>query len=178
MYMCNLNWINNLEVNLNSTYTNVSGNPFLERLTMDIWNLHTTSPTTLLLWRTGDNQFRVVQQGLALTLLINRNYILLDKKYKTILDKLTGQVTYGPVTIVDQVRQLRFDNFLELKVLNEIQQGVIDTANNEGLKIWRYSDEYVFVSTHLKDEIQKVTADELEFTFGFSNFAGTATGSR
>lgn len=145
---------------------------------MDIWNLHTTSPTTLLLWRTDDNQFRVVQQGYPLTFLTNPDYVLLDKKYNTILDKLTGQVTCRPVTIVDEVRKLTFDNFLELKILNEIQPGLIDTEDNEGLKIWRFSDQYVFVSTDLKDELQKVTEDEFEFTIGFSNFAGTETGSR
>jgi hypothetical protein len=125
-----------------------------------------------------DNQFRVVQQGQPLTLLTNPDYILLDKKYKTILDKLTGQVTYRPVIVVDEVRKLTFDNFLELKILNEIQLGQIDTGDNEGLKIWKYSDEYVFVSTDLKVGLQKMTEDEFEFTIGLSNFAGTETDSR
>ncbi len=146
---------------------------FRKDLTMNIWNLHTTSPTTLLLWRTTDNQFRVVQQGQPLTLLTNPDYVLLDKKYKTILDKLTGQVTYRPVTIIDEVRKLTFDNFLELKILNEMQPGLTDTGDKKGLKIWKYSDEYVFVSTDLKVELQKVTEDEFEFTIGLSNFAGT-----
>ena len=145
---------------------------------MDIWNLTTARPTTLLLWRLTDNQFKVVQHGQPLTLLTNPDYVLLDKKYKTILDKLTEQVTYRPVTIIDEVRQLTFDNLLELKILNEIQPGLIDKGENEGIKIWKYSDEYVFVTKDLKDEFQKVNADELEFKIGFSNFAGTETGSR
>jgi hypothetical protein len=145
---------------------------------MDIWNLHTANWTTFLLRRTSETKFRVVQHGLPLTLLTNSDYILIDKKYQTILENLAGQVTFSTVTIIDEVRQLTFDNYLELKILNQIGIAQIKTADSGGLRIWRFSDEYVFVSSDLKQEFQKVAKDEFEFTLGFSNFAGTETGSR
>lgn len=145
---------------------------------MDIWNLHTSSWTNLLLWRTSETKFRVVQQGEPLTLLTNSDYILIDKKYQIILNNLTGQVIFNPVTIIDEVRQLTFANYVELKILNQIEIEQINTLDSRGLKIWRYGDENVFVSSDLKQEFQKVTNDEFEFTIGFSNFAGTETGSR
>lgn len=145
---------------------------------MDFWNLHTPHWTNFLLWRTSDTKFRVVQQGQPLALLTNPDYVLIDNKYQTILDNLPGQVSYRPVTIVDEVLQLTFDNYIELKILNPIYVGKIDDLSTRGLKMWSFVKEYVFVSTDLKEEFQKVTKDEFEFTIGFSNFAGTETGSR
>lgn len=155
----------------------VNVNRSLKDSTMDIWNLHTTSWTKFLLWRTSETKFRVVQHGEPLTLLTNSDYILIDKKYQSILHKLNGQVTFVPVTIVDQVRQLTFDNYLELKILNQIRIDQIKPVESNGLKIWQYSDQYVFVSSDLKQEFQKVSKDEFEFTIGFSHFAGTETDS-
>jgi hypothetical protein len=144
---------------------------------MDIWNLHTSNWTNLLLWRISETKFRVVQQGQPLALLTNSDYILIDKKYQAILDNLIGQVTVNPVTIIDEVRKLTIDNYFELKILNQIETEQIKTLDSRELRIWRYGDEYIFVSSDLKQEFQKVTKDEFKFTIGLSNFVGTKTGS-
>ncbi|MCE2958488.1 MAG: hypothetical protein LW841_15190, partial [Flammeovirgaceae bacterium] len=70
------------------------------------------------------------------------------------------------------------DEASTIKIQNQITEGQIDEIKDTGLKIWIFSGEYVFVSTDLKKEFQKITKDELEFTIGFSDFAGTQTGSR
>ena len=145
---------------------------------MDIWNIHTTDSTTLLLLRTSETKFRVIQHGQPLTLLTNPDYVLIDKKYKAIIDKLTGQATCRPVTIKDEVRQLTFENFIEVKIQNQLPTELTIPIDDKGPKIWKYSDEYVFVSTDLKKEFQKITEDEFEFKVGLSNFAGSETGSR
>lgn len=147
-------------------------------LTMDIWNIHTRNSTTLLLLRTDENKFRVVQQGDHVTLLTNFDYLLIDKKYKNILDRLSNQLTQKPVTIIDPVRQLKWDNFIEIKILNEIQHGRTDQIDGLGFRIWKYSNEYIFVSIDLKEEFEKVSANDFDFSIGFSYFAGTLTGSR
>lgn len=138
---------------------------------MDIWHLNSAYRTSLSLWRVSEAKFKVVQQGQPLTLLTNSDYILIDKKYKTIFDKLKEQVTTRPVMVIDEVRKLIFDNFIELNILNEIQFQEPDKLDSKGLKIWRFSEGYVFVSTDLKYEFQNMNDQEFEFTVGLSNFA-------
>jgi hypothetical protein len=49
---------------------------------MTIWNLGLKNSTQLMLWRTGEKQFRVVRAGQASALLGNADYILIDKKFR------------------------------------------------------------------------------------------------
>ena len=134
-------------------------------------------PTTLLLWRTKDDQFRVVQQGDVATLLTNSDYVLMAKKYKPILDRLSDQLTQRPVITVDHVRQLIWDNFIEIEIFNEINHEHFDQVDSSGLRIWKHSNENVFVSGDLKTEIERLSEQDLEFTLGFSNFAAQETGA-
>ena len=156
---------------------NVSGNRFGRDSIMDIWNIHTASLTPILLWRTKMNQFRVVQHGQLSTVLINVDYVLFDVKYKTLLDKISNQLNQKPVTIFDEVRQLTWDNFIEVEILNRIQYSQAHKVDSSGFKIWKYLNQYVFVSPDLKNDLEQVGDSNLNFALGFSYFAGTETRS-
>jgi hypothetical protein len=139
---------------------------------MKIWNLSLLNWTRLMLWRTGETEFRVVQAGEPSALLTNADYILIDRKLKSLIEKLNGQVTYTFVTVHDNVRKKMLDNYIELKIRNEITPHSIDNVDGRGLKIWSFADQHVFVSNDLKAEIEKTTRNEFEFTEGFSHFGG------
>lgn len=139
---------------------------------MKIWNLNLTNWTQLMLWRTSEKQFRVIQVGEASALLTNADYILIDKKLKSLMDGLDGQVIYTSVTVYDNVKDQTLDNYIELKIREEVSPDSIGKTNSKGLKIWHFANQHVFVSDDLKTEIEKMTNGEFEFSEGFSHFAG------
>ena len=142
-----------------------------------IWNLSPIETTQLLLWRIDAKSFRVVQFDKPVSLLTNHDYVLMDKKFNKVLEKLTTQIQNREVIIHDKVRNATLDNYIELEIANEISPASIDKMDDKGLKIWRYGD-YVFVSDELKTELENIGSQDFEFTQGFSQFAGTVTDGR
>ncbi len=61
---------------------------------MDIWHIENEDTTSLLLLRNHNHSFRVVRSGKLRSLFTNPNYLLIEKKYANILNKLPDQVTY------------------------------------------------------------------------------------
>ena len=142
---------------------------------MQIWNLALKNLTTLMLWRTGEAEFRVIQAGEPLAMLTNADYILMDEKLKSLLNQVCGQVTYTSVEVHDNVRKLTLDNYVELKIMNEVTPDSINNEVSEGLRIWHFVNQHVFISDDLKKEIERMYKDEFEFSEGFSYFAGVGS---
>jgi hypothetical protein len=139
-------------------------------MTMKIWCLESNKLTSLLLWRIDTDKFRVVQYDSTAALLTNVDYVLMDKKFKPTLDGLAGQIETQDVVIYDNVRNLTWDNYFEVRILNEINPETIKQLDSKGLKIWTYGNQAVFVSEDLKTEINNIGTDEFEFSEGFSHF--------
>ncbi len=139
---------------------------------MQIWHLSLVDLTFLMLWRTGEREFRVVRAGEPAVLLTNADYILFDRKFSSVLDILEEQVIYAPVTIYDNVKKITFDNYIEVKIKNEITPDSICKMDSRGLKILVFSNQYVFVSDELKKEFEKAAKGVFEFSQGFSHFGG------
>ena len=139
---------------------------------MQIWHLSLVDLTFLMLWRTGEREFRVVRAGEPAVLLTNADYILFDRKFSSVLGMLKEQVIYSPVTVSDNVKRITFDNYIEVKIKNEITPDSIRSMDDQGLKIWAFSNKHVFVSDELKREFEKVAKGAFKFSEGFSHFGG------
>lgn len=135
------------------------------------WPVLTRSLSQLRLWRTSERSFRVFEFGDAEEILTNSDYILIDKKYLSIIQKLNDQVEAFPVSVIDTYRNWHWDNYFELKIKNEIRPEIIKALNSNDLKIWVY-DETIFVSDSLKKELERISFNSLSFREGFSYFAG------
>jgi hypothetical protein len=138
---------------------------------MALWNLTSQASTCLLLWRTGDFSFRVVQYDEPTEVLTNYDYILVDKKYETVLRQLEGQLDFHPVTVTDGVRHLVWENYLEVRIHGSIETDTVQDYSGRGLEIYRFGEQYVFVSETLKAVFEKLSPQGLHFSLGLSEFA-------
>lgn len=126
-----------------------------------------------MLWRIEREKFRVVEyHEVTAPLLTNVDYILINKRFKAPIDKMVGQVQTHDVVIYDKVRNLTWDNYFEVKIVNDISPDTINLLDATGLKIWNYGNMAVFVSEELKTAIEKIDPNEFQFSEGFSCFAG------
>jgi len=138
---------------------------------MALWNIQSKELSRLMLWRTSDHEFRVMEQGKFVDILTNADYILFSKKYERILLMLDDQIILNSVIIVDKVKGLTIEDYLELEIRNEVEPDTVDSLPSEGLKIYAFG-ESVFVSDEVKKEFEEMGDNELEFSLGFSLFAG------
>lgn len=111
----------------------------------------------------------MTQVGELRPFLTNANYILLDKKYLSVLKGLSGQVDFENSEISDPNSNLTNGNYVELNIKNKIDPRSIQSLNSAGQKIWRHK-EYIFVSGDLKNELTKRWPDDFIFSSGFSLF--------
>lgn len=86
------------------------------------------------------------------------------------MHRLVGQVETQDVVIYDQVRNLTWNNYFEVRILQQISPNTIKHLDSQGKKIWTYGNMGVFVSEELKIEIQNLQINEFEFSEGFSHF--------
>jgi hypothetical protein len=138
---------------------------------MSLWNLASQASTSLLLWRTADSTFRVVQYDEPADVLTNYDYLLVDKKYETVLQQLEGQIDFRPVTVTDGVRHLVWENYFEVRIHRSIETNTIHDYRGRGLDIYRFGEQSVFVSEALKAAFEKVSRQGLHFSLGLSEFA-------
>lgn len=138
---------------------------------MALWNLTSQAFTCLLLWRTGNSSFRVVQYDEPAEVLTNYDYLLVDKKYETVLRQLEGQLDFHPVTVTDGVRHLVWENYLEVRIHRSIETDTVQDYIGCGLDIYRFGEQYVFVSEALKAAFEEVSPQGLHFSLGLSEFA-------
>lgn len=138
---------------------------------MALWHLTSESVTCLLLWRTGPAAFRVMQYDEPLEVLTNADYFLFDRKYEAVLRQLEGQLEFGPVTVTDGVRHLTWDHYLEVRIHRAVEADAIWASGGLGLDIYRFGEQYPFVSEALKAEFERVLPNGLYFSEGLSEFA-------
>lgn len=138
---------------------------------MALWNLAAKELSRLRLWRTGEDKFRVVEFDEPAEVLTNFDYFLFDEKYKEVLQQVNGQLEISKVTILDNVRNTTWDNFLDVKIKNSFIFETIDNVPADGLKIYSFDNRNIFVSEALKEEFENVSNQKLRFSFSFSEFA-------
>lgn len=138
---------------------------------MALWNLTSQALTRLMLWRTGDSTFRVVQYDEPAEVLTNYDYFLFDKKYEPVLRQLKGQIDFRPVTVTDGVRHLVWDSYFEVRIHRSIDTDTVHGYVGPGLDIYRFGEESIFVSEALKEAFEKVSYQGLHFSLGLSEFA-------
>lgn len=100
---------------------------------MTLWSLTSQALTRLLLWRTGDSTFRVVQYDEPAEVLTNYDYLLFDKKYEMVLRQLGGQIDFRPVTVTDGMRHLIWGNYLEVRMHRSIETDMVHDESGPGL---------------------------------------------
>ncbi|WP_324680667.1 hypothetical protein [Hymenobacter sp. GOD-10R] len=137
---------------------------------MALWHLGSGEVTSLRLWRTGEHTFRVIQYDEPVDVLTNYDYILLDRKYEPLLHQLGEQLLFTPVTVTDQVRQLVWNNYVEVKIKHSIDAEQMDQPFAGTWRIFSFDREHVFVSPRLKEAFQQVRGQQLVFSLGLSRF--------
>jgi len=138
---------------------------------MALWSLTAQALTRLLLWRTGNSTFRVVQYDEPADVLTNYDYFLFDRKYEPVLRQLEGQIDFNPVIVTDGVRHLVWDNYFEVCVHRSIEPNAVQDYSGPGLDMYHFGEQSVFVSEALKSAFEKVSHQGLHFSKGFSEFA-------
>lgn len=138
---------------------------------MALWNVYSHSLTSLMLWRTTPHTFRVLDYGEPADLLTNYDYILFDCKYEEALRTCGVELELTPVTVTDEVRKTVWHHYLEATIKHWASDDDINHATPPNAAIYRYGEEYVFVSDTLKAALQHVQGQALVFSLGSSNFA-------
>lgn len=137
---------------------------------MALWHLGSREVTSLRLWRTGEHTFRVIQYDEPVEVLTNYDYLLLDQKYAPLLRQLGEQLEFTPVTVTDQVRQLVWDNYVEVKLNHRVEVDQMDQELAGEWHIYSFNREHIFVSKSLKEALRKVNGQQLTFSKGLSRF--------
>jgi len=138
---------------------------------MALWHVGSRHITQLLLWRTGPDRFRVMQAGTPADFLTNYDYILFDRKYEGVLRSAGTQLQLTPVTVTDKLKGQVWDNYLEAQIRHIASGDEITGATPSGPAIYYMGENNVFVSDTLKQALQQVTGQKLEFSLGLSLFA-------
>jgi len=136
---------------------------------MDIWHIENNPWSSIRLWRNDNDNFQVTETGRFASLLTNPNYILIDKKYSSLISGLPEQLSFHKVKVADLVLKTENDNYIELNIKNTITPQNIQAKNSKGLKIWSFDGE-VFVSGEFKNELLKIGQDDFTFSSGFQFF--------
>ncbi len=136
---------------------------------MNIWHVTNREFTSLLLWRTSENSFRIIQDGWYAPVLTNSPYTLIDKMYAELFSQYPDQLIYWPVRIHDYSLKTENKNYVELKIKNSISPSLIAGVDSSGKKMWAYGG-YLFVSEDLKNEMIALGDTNLSFEEGFSHF--------
>ena len=137
---------------------------------MDVWHVDNKNWTSLMLMRTEESNFMVIQDGEYQPLLTGCRYSLIHKMYTEIFAMLAGQVTFQQASILDPQFKTVNEDYLDLNIHYTIDVSSIGTLCSKGLKVWKMEG-YIFVSSGLKNELIKNNND-LQFTLGFSHFGG------
>ncbi len=138
---------------------------------MDIWHICPEISSNLLLWRTSKKSFRVTQDGDYTQILSGGNYCLIHRMFEVVLLSVSEQVKFSRVVIKDHISGQVVEDYVELEIENEINPSTISILDSTGRKIWK-NGRNIFVTGELKEEFVKVSTGQLQFSLGFSFFAG------
>jgi len=123
------------------------------------------------LWRTGEAAFRVVEYDEPVAVMTNYDYCLFDARYAAVLRQLGEPVALRPVTVSDGVRHVVWDHYLEVVIPRAVDADTIWAPPAQGLELYRFGDESLFVSEALKVALEQVSPQALHFSEGLSQFA-------
>lgn len=138
---------------------------------MALWCVDSRKLTKLRLWRTGAYTFRVIEYDEPADVLTNYDYILFDRKYEGALRSAGIQLQLTPVTVTDELRKRVWDNYLEATIKHNASADEVTHTTPPGLTIARFGEASVFVSDELKNMLQQVDGQDLDFSLGLSHFA-------
>ena len=111
----------------------------------------------LMLWRENDKSFRVAKSGKYLAMLKNYDYIIVHRKYQDILRRIPEQVEIKNIIINDYVKKTSIVNYIELMIINKIDEKTIYELTSEGIKIWTDNNRNIFITKELKNLLKKVS---------------------
>jgi hypothetical protein len=143
---------------------------------MSIWQVNPKVASKLTLWRINETEFRVTRFDAAAPLLSSPSYILLDKKFEPVLKEMQGQVSWKEAVIHEPLRQIIWENFMDIKITNRLEAKTYDKVDATGLKIWVYGEKYLLVSDETKIALEKLDEGTLQFTAAKSFFAAIKRG--
>ena len=139
---------------------------------MALWCVTLRDWTTLMLWRTGVDTFRVMQPGVPADLLTNADYVLFDRKYKQVLRSASAYVRLTPVLVVDKVSGEKWQRYVEAVITRSVSAEEVEAASPAYPAIYLFGEDNVFVSEPLKNLLEQVAGQQLEFSPGLSTFFG------
>lgn len=138
---------------------------------MNIWHMSGKVNSSLLLFRSEKYTFRVIRDGEYTSVISGGNHYVIHNRYQQLFLQLPDQVTVQPVIIRDHQFNTETHDYIELTITNQIEPSAIRETDSRGNKIWKCNG-YIFVSGQLKKQLSAIKPGDLEFTLGFSHFAG------
>lgn len=131
-----------------------------------------TDVGAVVLYKSNDGRFQIVKQGKLFSYLKGCEYILVDSELACYLESLNiPQIEFRDATIWDRESNQENRTFKELIVKNTIRSESFEDIELDGLQMYLYGRQNLFVSPELKEILGKSKFDCLFFSEGWSWFA-------
>jgi hypothetical protein len=82
-----------------------------------VYEVSNLEKSEINLWKTNEDQFRIIEYGLLTPILIGLDYTLIDKTYITVFEKLlSDEIEIKPVLITRKSTSEEWNNYYEIDI--------------------------------------------------------------
>jgi hypothetical protein len=127
------------------------------------------------LYELGDGRFQLIEQGPIAPLMSGYRYFLVERALALFLDELGLERAWQePAVLFNRTTGEEMHTHVRLHVSQFFTQNMLPDLPLEGLRLLTFNDEYYFASPELKACLEASPVGYLQFSEGFSGFAGNA----
>lgn len=119
-----------------------------------------------------DGRFQLVDYGPVTPFYSGYGYLIVERTLATFLAELPiERVRYENAILFDPESGAEHDKFVRIHVGQYFSHDQISDLDLDGLRLLAMNDEYLFVNSGLKDQLEQSPFDYLRFSEGLSSFA-------
>jgi hypothetical protein len=125
------------------------------------------------LYELADGRFQLIQAGPIAPLMFGRGYFLVEIALAQYLKDLNiSRVRYEPAVIWHRGANLEYRTHVRMHVSQLFTSDQLRDLDVSGLRLLTLNDEYLFVSSALKERLHLTSFSYLRFSEGLEGFAG------
>ncbi|TQV88290.1 hypothetical protein [Aliikangiella coralliicola] len=138
---------------------------------MSIYHLEISSEACgAKLFPLKDGRYQKITNGSLEPVLVGVKYILIKKEIAEYLKSLDiDRISFKPVIIYDRTDESENSSYEQMIVNHHFHTTEFNDVDTSGKQFLLFNYEYLFVTSELKDILDKSKFD-FEFSYGFSNF--------
>ncbi|CAN7155529.1 hypothetical protein [Polaromonas sp. LjRoot131] len=127
------------------------------------------------LYELGDGRFQLIEQGPIAPLMSGYRYLIVERALALFLDQLgLERARQEPAVLFNRATGEEMRTHVRLHISQFLTQNMLADLPLEGLRLLTFNDEYYFASPELKACLEASPFGYLQFSEGFSGFAGNA----